>query len=1022
MGRLSRWLALMSGLCLAAGGAALSYALAGSSFAPAGAVVGAVAGAFAPSFYEGIRERAGARDTLRKTFEPQLAQGWARLLDPRHELVSFIGRETELEALISWCEDDDAGSLRLITGPGGVGKTRLAVEFSDRIRMRNWTSERVADGQEAHAISALRALSHTRALLVVDYAETRVQLKQMLAELARYQGERVRVLLIARSTGDWWDLLGVGDPPAWDLVQDARGFMLTLSPIVAATVSDADIISAAVDSFARALGRPQKVVELYGDSGVVQRRILDLHAAALVAVLAEEGPGSVRIDMRTVLDELLRHEQHFWYESARACGLYEGQHGVTAQQIRQIVAASCLLGATTRKEARKLARRIPGISSSARLADWLRNLYPPDPATMDWLGSLQPDRLAELHVMKELIAAPEIADRCLDNLDARQALQALTLLARAASDYPEAESLLTYVLPDVIDLISTMHAPEQVLHTIFNAIPYPTVLLGPSAIALSRRALNSLPGSVEPRIRMYWLDSLASRLAASGRHEEALSCSEEAVAICRQLAVEDPEQTRSELALVLMNLGNRLRGVGRQDEALPPASEAVSIYRDLAADPSERQRSNLGAALTNFGNILSDLDRASEAETIGEEAVKLFRELAAASNLNEDRFSLAISLNNLGERKSAMGRTAEALRAAQEATEIFRNLAALNKDRYLPSLAHSLGVLECRFAEERRLAEAFLAIEESAAVNRELAIVNPDHYRADLALALSYLSSRYAELSRPEEALAANEEAVNIYRELAITDPGRHRAELARVLDFLGMRFAEAGRPEEALDPTNEAVTIFRELAAASPSTHSDDLALALNNMSLRFAELSRPKEALAAGEEAVSIYRELATTDLERYRFSFAMTLENLGLRLAEERRPAEALAATEEAVSLYRELATANPDFHREGLPQVLDHLGGRLTELGRPAEALTATEEGVSLYRELAAANPDLYRDGFARVLDNLALRSVELGRPAKALAATEECITIYRKLAVANPGQYQPALSRALARLASLDPGD
>jgi hypothetical protein len=44
----------------------------------------------------------------------------ARLLDPRQEVVAFVGRDDELAALVARCEDDAAGRLRLVSGPGGV--------------------------------------------------------------------------------------------------------------------------------------------------------------------------------------------------------------------------------------------------------------------------------------------------------------------------------------------------------------------------------------------------------------------------------------------------------------------------------------------------------------------------------------------------------------------------------------------------------------------------------------------------------------------------------------------------------------------------------------------------------------------------------------------------------------------------------------------------------------------------------------------------------------------------------------
>src|SRR5712691_524761 len=129
----------------------------------------------------------------------------------------------------------------------------------------------VADGAEAEAIPALRAVTRGRALLTVDYAETRAGLKQMLSALAGELGRDIRVLLLARSAGDWWDQLGVGEPVVWDLVQAARPAQLSLSPAVAADLSDADVVALAVRSFARELGLPGKTVEIRGGTG--RRRV-----------------------------------------------------------------------------------------------------------------------------------------------------------------------------------------------------------------------------------------------------------------------------------------------------------------------------------------------------------------------------------------------------------------------------------------------------------------------------------------------------------------------------------------------------------------------------------------------------------------------------------------------------------------------------------------------------------------------------------------------------------------------------
>ena len=616
----SRWLPLAWGAGLAGAGAAVAFVLAGGPWAAGGAVVGAVAGAFAPSLYDGLRERGARQGSWQGTKEGALPPGPARLLDPRREVVGFVGREGELAELAAWCEDRHGGRLRLVTGPGGVGKTRLAVELADRMRAAGWRADRIADGAEAEAIGALRAVTRDRALLIVDYAETRVGLKQMLSALASELGRDVRVLLLARSAGDWWDQLGVGEPVVWDLVQAARAAPLSLSPAVSADVPDAEVVALAVRSFARELGVPGKAVEIRGGAG--RRRVLDLHAAALVAVLGEASAATVQVDLGGVLGELLRHEQHFWYDTARAAGLGDGQDGTTPAVLRQIVAAACLLGAATPAEARALPGRVPGMSPSVKIGGWLRVLYPPEPGEAGWIGSLQPDRLAELHALRELTASPDLARACLLDLDARQALQAVTLLARASSDDPHAEELLRQALPGTADLITGMQAPVETLMTIVNAIPDQTVILAPAAAALCQRILNLLPATTGPAVRAYWLHNLGVRLAGLGRPAEALPVTEEAVTIRRELAAASPDRYRPDLARSLSNLGIWFSELGRPAEALPVTQEAVTIRRELAAASPDRYRPDLVGSLTNLGVLFSELGRPADATAAQDEAMK----------------------------------------------------------------------------------------------------------------------------------------------------------------------------------------------------------------------------------------------------------------------------------------------------------------------------------------------------------------------------------------------------------------
>jgi hypothetical protein len=125
-------------------------------------------------------------------------------------------------------------------------------------------------------------------LLVVDYAETRIGLRALLRAVAIDEGP-VRVLLLARSVGEWRDRLAAAEPAIRDLLIDAGGEE-PLAANVAGSLSNADVVRAAVPAFAAALGvsGPSQVMV---DVSSTPLRMLDLHAAALVAELQSLGTG-----------------------------------------------------------------------------------------------------------------------------------------------------------------------------------------------------------------------------------------------------------------------------------------------------------------------------------------------------------------------------------------------------------------------------------------------------------------------------------------------------------------------------------------------------------------------------------------------------------------------------------------------------------------------------------------------------------------------------------------------------------
>ena len=175
----------------------------------------------------------------------------ASLLRADAEVVPFRGREDELADLAQWCDSAEEFDVRLLVGPGGQGKTRLGRQLVHLRAGVGWAAGFLAADPPGQPLD-LTAIADTATptLLVVDYAETRTdQLARLLHTLedAADVGP-VRILLLARSAGQWWDKLR----------QRHSGMLGTASVSVLPTLDDSlaarqDAFDNAIESFAQAL-------------------------------------------------------------------------------------------------------------------------------------------------------------------------------------------------------------------------------------------------------------------------------------------------------------------------------------------------------------------------------------------------------------------------------------------------------------------------------------------------------------------------------------------------------------------------------------------------------------------------------------------------------------------------------------------------------------------------------------------------------------------------------------------------
>jgi hypothetical protein len=346
-----------------------------------------------------------------KEWNPQKPFG--ALLRADHGVVPFHGRQRELAELHRWCTDGHKG-VRLYTGRGGMGKTRLAIQLCRELRALGWRCGFIPDrssreGEPPHTWARNFLRQGGPLLAVIDYAEGRDRhLVPLLQELAEVRDSGAyRLILLSRELGDWWDRLRDSPGSARDSLMGPSFSHRPLGPIAEVPEQRLEIFQHAARAFAEQLGKtmPEQSPEDLDDRHY--RIVLFLHMAALGAVEGVKVKGEDGL-----LDWVLTREREFWRRQIKARELPPR----LIRGVARTMATVTLVGGVPESEgAIELLSQFrhfngQGIDVLTEVSHLLHETYPGE----RWISPLQPDILGEHLVERETeddMEAIEIARR-----------------------------------------------------------------------------------------------------------------------------------------------------------------------------------------------------------------------------------------------------------------------------------------------------------------------------------------------------------------------------------------------------------------------------------------------------------------------------------------------------------------------------------------------------------------------------------------------------------------------------------
>jgi len=486
------------------------------------------------------------------------------------------------------------------------------------------------------------------------------------------------------------------------------------------------------------------------------------------------------------------------------------------------------------------------------------------------LGFVQPDTIGEVYVMNALHGQPELVSRCHNN-----------------------EWLYSTKVGDT--LIRMHQNPALDAKELKEVERYSDFLLDSQRSSYPRLARGARYLHSPQESRQAWLLECLWNLNYQIDPDD-MSLLEFSVKAAGQLvaALREAPGRREELATALQHWGNRLYAREKYKDALDATREAVEIHRALAKKNPEKFRPVLADSLINLGADCSDCDKHEDAEEASREAVRLYEELEKGSP-GTYRFGLAKSLNGLGrtlrrlgdhrknsreyfiKARDAFAKSVELrIELVKENVDIRRkglakslanliaNIQAYHASEYWQGLAKSLhnqGTALLSLGDYTRATKAFY---KALKIRRVLAendpALEPDRVESHDSWVMGILLCHGCRHDRRRWAWVDQDQGIKLYNDLVARGkkPGVSEPKLAKSFYDLGNALRRRGFLDEALKSAEKAVSMYRKLVRVKkpgdPKAHLSNLTDSLDSLGRVHRHLGNFDEARKAAKKAKAI------------------------------------------------------------------------------------------------------------------------------------------------------------------------
>ncbi len=705
----------------------------------------------------------------------------------------FTGREQLLDELAQALATDD--QTRMISGPGGVGKTETAVEFAYRYRDRYEAVFWIRSDTAAEVRACLRQISQ-----LLDLDESDALDEDVTAQAVHRWLEQNRAWLLVFDNADDPAELQALVPPR------PRGHVLLTSRAHTLTTLD--------------IGEPLQMEILPREESVAflrrraQRETLDPEEATAANDLAEElGDLPLALEQAgAFISQRDNRIQDYLKSYRKRSHALLDQVQPTASEKRSPVTITWDLNLQAVEE------------ESPAAADLLRAsaFFAPDSIPFELLmegGSELGETLAT--------ALEGAGEDCLVVENLLHPLFRYSLIGRNAEARAfNVHRLVQELLKQAMDKPAAAMWAGRAIRAVGRALPSADFENWPSCERLQPHVRVAAEFGSETEEASIALHKAALYCAIRRRYREAEPLFQQSLAICERVLGSE----HAEVGITLTNLANLYRSQRRLEEAEPLFLRAMVIY-EKTLDPEHPE---VGITLNSLALLYSDQFRLEEAEPL------LLRSLAIREKaLGPEHRDVATALNNLAELYHGQGRSEEAEQLFQQSLEIFEKILGPEH----PEVATTLNNLAELYRDQRRFQQAAPLFQRSMTIyERVFGIEHPSVATSlDNQAQLCHSQGRYGRAEpRYQRALAIREKVYS-----------PEHPDIAITLNNLAALYRIQGRFEEAEPLFQRALTIWKN---GFGSDHPY-LAKGLFNYAALLRQLGRKSEAAEMEARARKIH-----------------------------------------------------------------------------------------------------------------------------------------------------------------------